>query len=140
MARHRQEQVQVMDKYSTHMFYGSSAQEAPTQRFPNSFGATYSNGQARPVFAPAQTNSAPAARVQVQPKPITTTPLYNDTARHDQIVLSNELHEERNSSSWNDTAAVRRQQPRQDGANGPAYSSDMLAALDSLLNGRGAAV
>jgi hypothetical protein len=131
--RQRENQVQPIDKYGAGLFYGSgSPQQAPLAA--NSYGATYSNGQARPVIGPI-TARRPA---QSAPDRVSAIQARNENGHHDRIVLSAESRDLRNGASWSAGSLTPRAscQREQGGDQGPAYSDELRKALDALLNGR----
>jgi hypothetical protein len=137
VARHqREDQVQAIDKYATSLFYGAGP-ERPNQRSTNSFGATYANGQARPV-TPMMPMNRPVPKVEPVSSGTNATNLRNDNWRQDQIVLSRETQDLRSGSAWSaGNVAFSKPAPstgREDAA-GPRYSDEFRRTLDALLRG-----
>lgn len=133
--RQREDKVQPIDKYGASVFYGAGPQQAPQSQF-GSYGATYSNGQARPVVSPP--SGAPAGVRPISPNLVEAGGLRNENWRQDQIILSSETQEFHNGSSSsrpNQPSASLFNGGRGD-ASGPEYSIEFRRTLDALLNGR----
>ena len=121
------------------MFYGAGPLQQQPNNF-NSFGATYSNGQARPVI-PVASTSAPAARIQPVSANTNSGNVRNENWQQDQIIFSSETSDLRNGSSWSTptTSSTTSGGNGNGNASGPEYSVQFRHTLDALLNGRASA-
>ena len=136
--KQREDKVQPIDKYGAGMFYGAGPLQQQPNNF-NSFGATYSNGQARPVI-PVASTSAPAARIQPVNANTNSGNARNENWQQDQIIFSSETSDLRNGSSWSTpTASPVGNSSGNGSGNGPEYSVQFRHTLDALLNGRASA-
>ena len=136
--KQREDKVQPIDKYGASVFYGAGPQQQQPNNF-GSFGATYSNGQARPVV-PVTPTSAPVARVQPVSGNSNAGNVRNENWSQDQIIFSSETNDTRNSSSWSSSAAsLSAPSSGRGDTNGPEYSVEFRRTLDALLNGRASA-
>lgn len=124
----KERKFQAADRYATSLFYGGQPERHDSR---SAFGATYSNGQARPVtsFAPA---NRPVARPEApQPQAAPTVP-FNSGNATDGVQFSVELRDSHNGSSLNSAPQAPREVGRGN-SGGPLYSNDFRSALDSLL-------
>lgn len=135
-SRQQEEQVQSIEKYGVHLFYGGSA-ELSTQRYSGNFGATYSDGQFRPVVtafhgaAPSAAKPPTAARAPGVGNP------RNENWQQDQVVFSQESRDLRSAASWSAGSPARLVATPSGDSRGPAYCGELRRSLDALLNGLG---
>ena len=129
-AQQRERQFAGADRYATSLFYGGQPERHDSR---SAFGATYSNGQARPVtsFAPANRPVARPETRQSQPQDVATVP-FNSGNSSDGVSFSLELRASHNTSSLHSTPQAPREAGRGN-SGGPLYSNDFRSALDSLL-------
>jgi hypothetical protein len=140
VARSREEQYQALDRYATNLFYGAGPERPRDNWSTGNFGATYSNGQARPVLgvSPLPANR-PVARVQPVNNGSPAARAGNENWSGDAVAFSIETEDLRNGSSQGAEAvrpAMATSRPASRGnASGPTYSDDFRRTLDALLNG-----
>ena len=129
----REQQYAGADRYATSLFYGSQSERHDSR---STFGATYSNGQARPITSIAPANRPVVRPVAPAPTQLSTLPINGGSLR-DGVVFSLETREMYNGSSLDRFSSTPRgPQPAGRGdAKGPQYSQDFRSALDSLLGG-----
>ncbi len=132
-AQQRERHFQGADRYATSLFYGGQPERHDSR---SAFGATYSNGQARPVTAIAPT-TRPVARPVASPAQPSIAVPSNGGSFHDGVVFSLETRGLGNtsSSSPDRTSTFQSASRRAERGNavGPLYSNDFRNALDSLL-------
>ena len=132
----RRQGEDTLERYGASLFYGAGPELQPT-RSANNFGATYSNGQARPVTG---------LQAPTTPRPVTRVPPVQQThaavgARNenwgggDGISFSLETQEERNGASHGGLEVRPTRRASRGNAVGPVYSNDFRRSLDALLNG-----
>jgi hypothetical protein len=132
-SRRREDQIQPIDKYGTHLFYGAGTVlvEPPQRHYGTTPQAPYRSSAAsvQTVAASGATNgSGNSAAASLHS---------TGWGQQDRIVFSQESREQ-DSRDFRSGAAPGRlvaTAGRGENAQGPVYSDAMRSALDALLNG-----